>query len=126
LSRQRAKGTKRETWLVKLLREYGFDASRSANNTPSKDVDASVHGLAFAIEVKDRQNLALHATLAEVANRHPDQIPVVLWHRTQKTGVRAVPVGPTLIAMRAEDWAAIVSRREHERDREAGEIGEGP
>lgn len=110
MSKQKKKGTARETKVVGLLREHGLDAERAPNNAPSKDVNLRVGSMRFAIEVKDRQALPLHQTLAGVQEHWEDEIPAVVWHRTHKPdGGRARPVGPTLIALRLDDFARLVA-----------------
>lgn len=109
MSVQKRKGTRRERLVIETLKAAGLDVRRAGNNLPSKDVELNVAGIPFAIEVKDRANLALHVTLGEVATRWASEIPAVVWHRTAKgdTGPRR-PVGPTLVAMRLDDWATLM------------------
>lgn len=109
MSVQKRKGTRRERLVIETLKAAGLDVRRAGNNLPSKDVELNVAGIPFAIEVKDRANLALHVTLAGVAARWTTEIPAVVWHRTGKgeTGPRR-PVGPTLVAMRLDDWATLM------------------
>jgi Holliday junction resolvase-like predicted endonuclease len=123
--RPKDKGTRRETWVVRLLQDAGLDARRAPNNMPSLDVTSKSGPYALYIEVKDRGNLNLHETLAEVQNRYPSAIPHVVWHRTKKAGQRRTPVGPTLIALTIQDYAKIMSYlnhiwREHYGNDEAG------
>lgn len=109
MSVQKRKGTRRERLVIETLKAANLDVRRAGNNLPSKDVELNVAGIPFAIEVKDRANLALHVTLGEVATRWESEIPAVVWHRTGKSdsGVRR-PVGPTLVAMRLDDWATLM------------------
>lgn len=120
MSKQKDKGTKRETWVVRLLRGYGLDATRAPNNLPSKDVELRFDGMVFAIEVKDRKQLNIHATMQGVANYWEDEIPAVVWHKTKKAegAKRSVPDGPTIIALRLHDFARLLSGETHELDDE--------
>jgi len=96
MNKPKAKGTARETWLVKKFIAAGFHAERAPNNLPSRDVDVDL-GFPFPVEVKDRGQLNLQETLQGVIDRWG--FGAVLWHRTRPGGKRRVPVGPTLIAM---------------------------
>ena len=58
------------------------------------------------IEVKDRGQLNLQETLAEVIRRWG--FGAVVWHRTRPGGKRRVPVGPTLIAMDIDHFINMV------------------
>jgi len=123
--RPKDKGTRRETWVVRLLQDAGLDARRAPNNMPSLDVISRSGPYPLYIEVKDRGNLNLHETLAEVQKRYAAAIPHVVWHRTKKAGQRRVPVGPTLVALTIQDYAKIMSYlnhiwREHYGNDEAG------
>lgn len=107
--RPKDKGTRRETWVVRLLQDAGLDASRAPNNAPSLDVTSKAGPFPLYIEVKDRANLNLHETLAEVERRYPSAIAHVVWHRTKKAEKRRVPVGPTLVALPIEQYAKLMS-----------------
>jgi hypothetical protein len=109
MSKSKAKGTRRETWVVKLLQEHGLAAKRSPTNTAAMDVEAKAGPFPLAIEVKDRGQLNLHETLATVQEKHPSRIPHVVWHRTRKAESRRTPVGPTLIALPIEEYAKLMS-----------------
>jgi hypothetical protein len=114
VTRPKDKGTRRETYVVRLLQSYGLDAKRSSNNLPSKDVDLRIGDKVFAIEVKDRKQLNLHRTIVGVMNYWEDEIPAVVWHRTEKQegAQRATPVGPTLISLPLEQFAALFGQKE--------------
>lgn len=107
--RPKDKGTRRETWVVRLLQDAGLDARRAPNNTPSLDVTSQAGPYPLYIEVKDRANLNLHATLAEVQSRYPDTIPHVVWHRTKKAEKKRVPAGPTLVALPIHEYAKMLA-----------------
>lgn len=113
MSKAKAKGTRRETWVVRLLRDYGLTADRAPNNLPSLDVEAKAGPFPLNIEVKDRGQLNLHETLAEVQSRHTNGIPHVVWHRTKKVNTRRAPVGPTLIALPIEEYAKMMAYLDH-------------
>lgn len=111
MSKQKDKGTRRETKIVRLFQSFGLEASRAHNNAASKDVILKVKEFPFAIEVKDRQALNLHKTLADVEANWDDEIPAVVWHKTEKSeSGRAKPSGPTLIALRVDDFAMLMAR----------------
>jgi hypothetical protein len=127
MSKSKAKGTRRETWVVKVLQDHGIGAKRAPTNTPSMDVEATAGPFPLAIEVKDRGQLNLHETLELVQKKHPSRIPHVVWHRTKKTESRRAPVGPTLIAMPIEEYAKLISYmdhlwREHYADHRRGDV----
>lgn len=126
MSKSKAKGTRRETWVVKVLQEYGLVAKRAPTNTPSMDVEALAGPFPLAIEVKDRGQLNLHETLASVQEKHPSRIPHVVWHRTRKAESRRTPVGPTLIALPIEQYAQMMSYLDDLWRKAYGERGEGP
>lgn len=106
----KAKGTRREKRILDMLTAAGLVARRAGNNLPSKDLEADLPGMSFAIEVKDRRNLTVHRTITDVQTNWPTQIPVVVWHRTEKTEPegRAKPVGPTIAAMPVEDFVKLL------------------
>jgi hypothetical protein len=105
MGKQKAKGTARETWLVKKFIAAGFDAERAPNNLPSRDVDVDL-GFPFPIEVKDRGQLNLQETLKGVVDRWG--FGAVVWHRTRPAEKKRVPVGPTLIAMDIDHFIRMV------------------
>jgi len=107
VNKPKAKGTARETWLVKKFLAAGFEAERAPNNLPSRDVDVEFYGFAIPVEVKDRGQLNLHETLKEVNSRWG--IGAVVWHRTKPGNKKRVPVGPTLIAMDVDHFITIVN-----------------
>jgi hypothetical protein len=123
MNRPKAKGTARETWLVKKFLAAGLHAERAPNNLPSRDVDADLYGIALPIEVKDRGQLNLHETLEEVIRRWGSG--AVLWHRTKPGNKRRVPVGPTLIAMEIDQFIDMVKRLKggHDESRELDASG---
>jgi len=106
VGKQKAKGTARETWLVRKFVEAGFEAERAPNNLPSRDVDVAFGGFAMPVEVKDRGQLNLHETLKEVNGRWG--LGAVVWHRTRPGNRKRVPVGPTLIAMDVDHFIGMV------------------
>jgi len=107
--RPKDKGTRRETWVVRLLQDAGLDAQRAPNNSPSLDVTSKAGPFPLYIEVKDRANLNLHETLGTVQEKYPSAIPHVVWHRTKKGEKRRVPAGPTLVALPVHEYAKIMS-----------------
>jgi hypothetical protein len=107
MNKPKAKGTARETWLVKKFIAAGFEAKRAPNNLPSRDVDVDLGGLPMPIEVKDRGQLNLHETLKDVIDRWG--FGAVVWHRTKPGNKRRVPVGPTLIAMDIDHFINMVN-----------------
>lgn len=107
--RPKDKGTRRETWVVRLLREHGLVADRAPNNTPSLDVESKSGPFHLNFEVKDRGNLNLHGTLADVQRLHTNGVPHVVWHRTKKAETRRVPAGPTLVALPIDEYAKLMS-----------------
>lgn len=113
MSKSKAKGTRRETWVVKVLQDSGLQAKRAPTNTPSLDVEAKAGPFPLAIEVKDRGQLNIHETLAAVQEKHSSQIPHVVWHRTRKAETRRTPVGPTLIALPIEEYAKLMAYLDH-------------
>lgn len=106
MNKPKAKGTARETWLVKKFLAAGFEAKRAPNNMASRDVDVEFGGFAMPVEVKDRGQLNLHETLKEVNSRYG--IGAVVWHRTKPAARKRVPVGPTLIAMDVDHFISMV------------------
>lgn len=128
MSKQKDKGTRRETAVVRLLQSYGLTAQRSSNNLPSRDVDLTLaDGEQFAIEVKDRQQLNVHKELAQTATLWMDHTPAVVWHKTEKKegAVKSSPVGPTLIALRLDDFARLMAKI-GENDGKLEDAGEMP
>lgn len=109
MSRAKDKGTRRETWLVRLLQDAGLDARRSPNNMPSLDVESKSGPYTLYIEVKDRANLNLHGTLDEVQKRYTGVVPHVVWHRTKKAEKKRVPAGPTLVALPVHEYAKMLA-----------------
>jgi hypothetical protein len=107
MNRPKAKGTARETWLVKKFQAAGFEAKRAPNNLPSRDVDVRFVGFEMPVEVKDRGQLNLQETLAEVNKRWG--LGAVVWHRTKPGEKKRVPVGPTLIAMDVDHFIEMVA-----------------
>jgi len=112
MGKQKAKGTARETWLVKKFLDAGLHAERAPNNLPSRDVDVDLGPVRLPIEVKDRGQLNLQETLAEVISRWGTG--AVLWHRTRPGNKKRVPVGPTLIAMDIDQFIRLVRQLQGE------------
>lgn len=113
MGRQKDKGTRRETAVVRMFLAAGLQAQRAPNNLKSRDVDMTLKdGTEFAVEVKDRQQLNVHKELAQVVATWPGMMPAVVWHRTEKRegAKRSVPSGPTIIALRLEDFVALAGR----------------
>jgi hypothetical protein len=106
MSKQKQKGTARETWLVRKFVAAGFEAERAPNNLPSRDVDVDLGGFPLPVEVKDRGQLNLQETLQEVIDRWG--FGAVVWHRTRPGNKKRVPVGPTLIAMDIDHFIRMV------------------
>jgi hypothetical protein len=106
MNKPKAKGTYRETWVVKRFVDAGYEAERAPNNMPSRDVDVEFGGFAMPVEVKDRGQLNLHETLKEVNDRYG--LGAVVWHRTRPGNKKRVPVGPTLIAMDIDHFILMV------------------
>lgn len=124
MGKQKAKGTARETWVVRKFVAAGFSAERAPNNLASRDVDVEFGGFSMPIEVKDRGQLNLQGTLQEVNDRWG--LGAVVWHRTRPGDKRRVPVGPTLIAMDIDHFLAMArhligENNEHDVDEE-GEV----
>jgi hypothetical protein len=124
VSKQKAKGTHRETWVVRKFVAAGFNAKRAPNNLASRDVDVEFGGFSMPIEVKDRGQLNLHETLKDVNARYG--LGAVVWHRTRPADRKRVPVGPTLIAMDLDHFLAMArhltgENNEHDVDGE-GEV----
>lgn len=117
VNKPKAKGTKRETWLVNRLIEAGLNAARSSNNLPGRDVD--VHAdVPRIVEVKDRQQLNVHKALLKTQREHPEFPPAVLWHRTSKAEGQKVasPDGPTIVALPFDDWIDLLKIAKAARD----------
>lgn len=106
MNRPKAKGTARETWVVKKFRDAGFEAERAPNNLPSRDVDVILGSTPMPIEVKDRGQLNLHDTLREMIDRWG--FGAVVWHRTRPGKKKRVPVKPTIIAMDLDHFINLV------------------
>jgi len=113
VNKPKAKGTARETWLVKKFLAAGFHAERAPNNLPSRDVDVDL-GFPLPIEVKDRGQLNLQETLQEVITRWG--FGAVVWHRTKPGNKRRVPVGPTIIAMDIDHFINMVKELQGEKN----------
>ena len=107
--RPKDKGTRRETWVVRLLEDAGLKARRAPNNMPSLDVESQAGPFPLYIEVKDRAALNLHGTLGEVQSRYKDKVPHVVWHRTVKGEKKRVPAGPTLVALPIQEYAKMMA-----------------
>lgn len=102
--RPKDKGTRRETKLVNELGAAGIPARRAENHAPGRDVDLRTGPLRI-VEVKDRQQLNIHKTLAATLRNHPGHLAGVVWHRTSKAdgAKRASPDGPTVWALPVND-----------------------
>lgn len=107
--RPKDKGTRRETWVVRVLQDAGLDAHRAPNNMPSLDVQSTAGPFPLYIEVKDRANLNLHQTLHDIQSRYEGKIPHVVWHRTKKAEKKRVPAGPTLVALPIHEYAKMMA-----------------
>ena len=112
MNRMKAKGTARETWVVKRLTSLGFLAQRSPNQSETRDVDLIIDGEIHVIEVKDRQRLNVHNIVAQMQQNWPDALHYVVWHRTEKKdgNVKATPSGPTIVAMAFDQWLELIDR----------------
>lgn len=114
MGKQKAKGTARETRAKRDAEAVGLEARRAENNLPGRDVDIVADRLRI-VEVKDRQQLNVHKTLADTARRWPNLPPAVLWHRTSvKAGnAKASPDGPTLLALPWDDYLDLLAVAKH-------------
>jgi hypothetical protein len=112
MSKPKAKGTARETWLVNLARLYGLAARRAPNNAPSYDVALDVRRLhGFRVEVKDRQQLNAHKTVKQARDANPGHPVALVWHRTSKPdgARRSRPDGPPLAMVPVAEWLFLLS-----------------
>jgi len=109
VGKQKAQGTKRETWFVQKARDAGFNARRWENNAEVCDVMVDVAGRQVPHEVKDVAALSLHPLLGKVVAVHGGDAAVV-WHRKKKssTGVGRTPAGPTLVAVTVDRYLALL------------------
>jgi len=104
------KGKARERWFVQQVEQNGvLEARYAEHNGAGRDVDIRADLLRIA-EVKDRQQLNVHKTLAHTQSHHPNYPPAVLWHRVSKPSgaKRSIPDGPAIIALPYRDWIDLV------------------
>ncbi|MEY2965987.1 MAG: hypothetical protein RLY50_37 [Actinomycetota bacterium] len=113
MSKSKAIGTRRETWVVNRAKDAGFQARRAENNAKSKDVLITVAGRDVPHEVKDVAALSIHPILATaVETNGPDA--AVVWHRKTKSkaGTKRVPAGPTLVAVTFDRYLQLLGFEE--------------
>ncbi len=110
MNKPKAKGTRREVIVRDAALSRNMGARRSENNLAGRDVDVYADVLRV-IEVKDRQQLNVHKTLANTLKRWPEQRGAVVWHRTSKKAgaARSTPDGPTIAATTLDDFMDLLA-----------------
>lgn len=123
MSKQKAQGTRHESWLVTKLREAGHAARRLAEGgtRDEGDVEVSIEGTRWVMEAKARSNLNVQKTLgaarakAEAAAGKPVPVAVV-WKRLVK--VRGLQVRQpvsgerVVVCMSMEDFISLIKKEE--------------
>ena len=115
MGKSKSKGTRRETQVARQMRDAGLQAARATNNLPGKDIHLEVDGETWAVEVKDRRQLNIQDTVAHTTKHHPDETPMLVWHRTappKQPGGRSIPAGPTLAIVRLDDMIRLLADKE--------------
>ena len=120
MSRQKAQGTRHESWLVTALRAAGFAARRLAEggSADEGDVEVTVHGTRWVLEAKARQSLNVQATLGRSRSKAAAvagvPVPVaVVWKRLVAVAGYKIrqPVGGerVVVSMSLDDWLASLA-----------------
>jgi Holliday junction resolvase len=101
MTNSRRKGKTGELEVVKLLRDYGFEARRGQQFKGTADSPDVIHNLnPFYIEVKRRQSVNLYTTLEKADIEKPDGHKSIVFHR--KDGKQ------WLVSMGAEDFLQLM------------------
>lgn len=82
-NRNKAAGTRHESWLVKQLRAAGHVAKRlpEGGSLDEGDVEADLFGVPVVLEAKARQTLNVQATLGHARAKASGRIVIVAWRR---------------------------------------------
>jgi hypothetical protein len=123
MSKQRAQGTKAESWIVTKLREAGYYAKRLAEGGTQDegDVETIILGERTVVESKARSSLNIQEVLgnarAKAAKAAGHPVPTILvWKRlVRKPGlVNRVPVNGerVVVILSWDDFMDIINRKE--------------
>jgi hypothetical protein len=117
MSKEKAQGTRHESWIVNALAEEGITARRLAEGGSSDegDVEATIDGERWILEGKARQALNIQATLGKARRKAGGSRVAVVWKRLVRVPGKQVrqPVeGERIVVVVSwEDFVALVSQR---------------
>ncbi len=123
MSKQKAQGTKHESWLVNRLKDAGYKAKRLAEGgtRDEGDVEVFLHNGRWVMEAKARSSLNVQKILgaarakAEAAAGEPVPVAVV-WKRLVKVPGLQVrqPVANerVVVCMSMEDFVSLIQKEE--------------
>lgn len=95
----KVKGKRFELELAAKLREYGYEARRTAQYSGKTEESADVIGLpGIHIEAKHQEQMRLYEWMAQAVRDAKGTLPAV-FHRKNKEGI--------LVTMRFEDWMQL-------------------
>lgn len=120
MSRQKAQGTRHESWLVRCLRAAGLPARRLAEggSADEGDVETTIAGRRWVLEAKATQVLNVQLVLGKARRKAAaaagSPVPVALaWKRLVPVEgkLRRQPVGgeAVVVVLGWEDFIALVS-----------------
>ena len=96
----REKGKRFERQLATRLREYGYDAKRTAQNCGKNGDAPDVTGLpGIHIEAKHQERMSLYDWMAQAVRDHMDGTLPAVFHKANNKDL--------LVTMRFDDWMTL-------------------
>lgn len=125
MGKQKAQGTKHESWLTDQLKQAGYTAKRLAEggSLDEGDIEVFLNGKRWVLEAKARQTLNVQATLGDARRKanasSGDPVPVaVVWKRLVKVPGLKVrqPVNGerVIIALSLDDFINLLKLSEED------------
>lgn len=100
------KGKRFERKLAVLLREYGYDAQRTAQNCGKTGDSPDVTGLpGIHIEAKHQEQMRLYEWMGQAVRDHKDGTLPAVFHKQNNRGL--------LVTMRFEDWMLLYNNSDY-------------
>jgi Holliday junction resolvase len=119
MGKQKAQGTRHESWIVSALDAIGITARRIAEggSADEGDVEAIINGERWVLEGKATQSLNVQKILGKARKKAGGSTPVaVIWKRLVKvagmTNRQPVEGERTVVVLSWEDFVELVKAKE--------------
>jgi hypothetical protein len=123
MGKQKAQGTRHESWIVKELDAIGITARRIAEggSADEGDVETTINGTRWVLEGKATQSLNVQKILGKARKKAGVATPVaVVWKRLVKvaglTNRQPVEGERTVVILSWEDFINLVKAKEAENE----------